>query len=503
MTEKKNVILLTIDSLRGDHLGCLGYSKNVSPNIDKLAKEGVLFSQAIANGGNTVCSFPSIHTSSYAFMHCLSTSGNFPRDWIFLSEDSVTIAEVFKRNGYTTAAFHCNPWISSFFNYNRGFDQFDDSLGLNKKRKRRYRRKKGRDKTFPLFQKRKSRFEKESRPWGPWSNVKLISSNSLFGIHILIKKLLNKRRMWNLTYEDFQWSTHLLRADLLHQKALSLLENISNPFFLWLHYMDVHLPYLPSDSTFIEQIKAFRLWKNRNKPNLSPTDLKKLIELYDREIRYVDSEIGYFLNKLRKIGFSQDNTYIILTADHGEQLREHGKIGHGYLYDEIIRVPLVICGPDIKKNIVIENQVSLLDLGPTICDLVNMKKPKTFLGTSLYAVIRGEVSGKFRMKEVYSKYVISETISAVGRKFFSLRTKEWKYIFTFSKHYEKWRRELYNLRWDPKEQRNLIKDMEKQAKKFEIELLNHISVEEKQKLMRKERNRIREKIKNLKAKGFI
>ena len=88
MGDKKNIILITVDCLRQDRLSCYGYQKVTSPNIDKLAKKGVLFEQAIANGPNTFCSFPSIHTSTYPMMNVLGDGKTFALNWIFLSKEN-------------------------------------------------------------------------------------------------------------------------------------------------------------------------------------------------------------------------------------------------------------------------------------------------------------------------------------------------------------------------------------------------------------------------------
>lgn len=139
----QNVILLTIDSLRADRLDSLGYSRKITPNIDRLAKKGVLFSTAIANGPYTACSFPSILTSTYALMY-----PRFKENNLFLSDERTSIAEALSRHGYATAAFHDNPHLAAYFGYDRGFDVFEDHLkemndgsfasGMKRKVKRRH-----------------------------------------------------------------------------------------------------------------------------------------------------------------------------------------------------------------------------------------------------------------------------------------------------------------------------------------------------------------------------
>lgn len=447
MDGRQNVILLTIDCLRADHLGCLGYSKKVSPNIDDLAKNGVLFSQAISNGGNTMSSFPSILTSSYPIVH-FSEERMLPYRWLFLSETRETIAEVLKRNGYHTAAFHSNPWISSFFHYDRGFNTFDD----------------GTDKLF--------------------------GKSELFRDVKILHKILNNFRLGNALYRTLRGHKgNTDRASVINKKAILRLKNNSDNFFIWLHYMDVHGPYIPLESTVLERINAFRIYRKSKDPeNFSEQDLKILISFYDLEIKYVDSEIGSFLNEVSKMGISLDNTYVILTADHGEQFMEHGLVGHGFLYDEVIHVPLIIAGPGIRPQ-VIQEQVCLLDLSPTILDLLNIPKVESFQGTSFRPVMNGEKSRK--------KGVISEgnTFVYLGNTAsrFSYRTEKWKYILLLDENYKQIDAELYNLQNDPKEQENVIEKERKIAKELKLKLLDHIAMENRERLKKvgmKERPKI-------------
>ena len=114
-----NLILVTIDCLRADHLSCLGYFKKATPNLDYLASGGVLFSQAISVGSGTTPAFMAIFTSTYPLMY----GGQ-----LYITNQRTTLAQVLKEHGFHTAAFHSNPWLSSFYGYHKGFDTFDDSI---------------------------------------------------------------------------------------------------------------------------------------------------------------------------------------------------------------------------------------------------------------------------------------------------------------------------------------------------------------------------------------
>jgi len=428
MNKKQSVILLTIDSLRADHLGCLGYFKDVSPNIDKLASEGALFSQAISNGDATPSSFPSIMTSSYPSLHLVREillEGRW-RKMLCLSSDRVTIAEVLKENGYSTVAFNAkNALISSFFHYDRGFDVFDDQM-----------------------------HEIEFKGIKAPNKILDVPTRCIrAGKYVLGKKPYS--------------------ASAINKKAISWLRKNRDSFFIWLHYMDAHHPYNPIG--FIERIKAFRLdRKMRSRRYLSEAELKMLVKIYDDAIKYVDHQIGCFLHELKKEGISCDETNIVLVADHGEQFMEHGWIGHGFVYDEVLHVPLVICGPGVRKKTVIKDQVPLLDIGPTIVDLLHIRKVKSFQGRSLLPLISG--------KEDIKRVVISEGKNPLidNSKLFSFRTEEWKYILTLDNDNRQLKVELYNLYADPREKENLIETEKTKAEEFKLNILNHIEMEERE-----------------------
>ena len=226
MTMSKKVILLTVDSLRADHLSCLGYDKPTTPNIDALAKNGVSFSQAFSNGGGSVTSFPSIMTSTYASMNTLSNIPNL--FWIKLSEKWPTIAEVLKHEGFSTAAFkNFKDDLCSLFSYDKGFDLFDETIHFY-------------DKTMAK-------------------------------LHTRLRFLRGKK---------------FVRAKEINRKAISWCTHKEDNFFLWLHYMDVHLPYSPRHLSIRNRIQAIKLGeKNKKKPDqLSQKDIETLKGFWTKKL---------------------------------------------------------------------------------------------------------------------------------------------------------------------------------------------------------------------------
>lgn len=423
---KENIVLITVDCLRADHLSLYGYKKNNTPNIDGLASEGVTFTEAIANGSHTAISFPSILTSTYGSMY-----GGYD----CLSNERMSIAQVLSKNGYTTAAFHSNPHLSAAYNYDIGFNVFSDSFE-NK-----------------FFSSRFNIFKK----WGDSARFR-----TLFSFMMKLYSHVYGKRTFEVPYE---------RAEGIARKAIDWLQGSSSNFFIWVHFMDPHWPWIPPKDFLNEMVsieEANRLWwkMSINYQSLSHEELRKLIGLYDCEIRYVDHALGDFLRVLKERGL-YDNSIIILTSDHGEEFEEHGDIGHHSLkmYEELIHVPLVIKFPNgLYKGTIANDLVSLLDLAPTIVERLGIDKPKKWLGSSLLPILAGK-------KGYNSEGVISEGRIKKGHNIVSYRSKQWKFII----NEEKGMRELYDLQQDPSEKKNLAKVMPEKVAEFEAEVTKHLS----------------------------
>jgi len=311
-----------------------------------------------------------------------------------------TLAEVLRRQGFYTIGIHSNPWLSSYYNYNRGFDKFIELL-----------------------------------------NPSPTSFKRCFEI------LCGKKSKYH-------------NADEITKTAINCIEkNAKRRFFLWLHYMDPHRPCI-----------AHSFFKNASsylKMFLDMGDKVKLYEeLQEYEIEYVDRVIGNFLRRLEQMGIWTDEDFIFLTADHGEEFGEHKGIGHRLkLYDELLHVPLIIDGPEIEKKQTINYQVELLDVSPTICNLIGIKLPESFQGKSLFAKSHSK-----RTESVISEY------KEKNESGFSCRNMKWKFILTIRK--EGIRRELYDLTKDKKETLNVYERNKDIATVYERYLLKHIEEED-------------------------
>lgn len=478
MSNKKNILLITIDSLRADHLSCLGYYRETTPCIDNLAQNGFLFTQAIANGPETSTSVPALLTSTHPLMY-----GYHPH----LSKSKTTVAEVLRDDGYNTAAFHSNPFLSKHYGYDRGFDTFQDFMF----------------------------FKSENRA------NKMGSVNSIMGKILNLSSFL--RRAYGFVSSPVLRGLQFVRplyppytrADLINQEAVLWLRQHIDNFFLWMHYMDVHFPYQPP-AQYLRQLQIKVIGKSQitrlndrldnglrnNMVQFSDIDLQKLVDLYDGGIKYTDSAVNSLLMELKKLG-AYDDTLIIITADHGDEFNEHGQLGHhAKLYDELIHVPLVIKWPNLDGNIVIDQQAQLLDIAPTILEFSGSIKPANFQGNSLLSLIEGK---GIAMEGVISETIYDEKIGnkgimardGIGKRRTSYRTKEWKYIIDEATK----RDELYNLQNDPKEKRNLVDKETEKAAEFGARITEHIHTEQESKeaVTKAEKERIKLRIKNLKT----
>lgn len=428
--KRENVILIVIDSLRADHLSFLGYFKKTSPNLDKFSKESFVFEKAFSTGPITPHSFPSILASIY-FSDC--QKGKIPKE-------KKLISEVLKNKGYITAAFTTNPFLSSYFGYHRGWDFFEEFS--------------------PSF----SEALKISKSF----LVKKISQEIFFSFlppfYYWLKYLFTFFKIFKPT--DFSFFTKKrANAHLVNETVKwFLLENKRRPFFIFIHYQDVHLPYLPEEfykdpenfsylkylkiqrfphhAPFYEKKKLLRIYMKFH--------LKKAISFYDAGISYLDRKIGELFDFLKRKNLYQ-NSFIIVTSDHGDEFLEHSGGGHlPKLYNELLHVPLLIKTPKgIHKTF--KEKVSLIDLSPTILKLLKIAPPSSFKGKSIFKkreFIFHQTAFNFKKKNF-----LEAQVEVSWPKFFKIacQSKRWKII----KDYFSDKEEFYDLLNDPLEKNPL------------------------------------------------
>jgi arylsulfatase A-like enzyme len=266
--------------------------------------------------------------------------------------------------------------------------------------------------------------------------------------------------------------------------------------------MDVHIPYMPPNK-YVRRFHGRRVNRREmvrlyfkmidNPADVTETERATLHHLYDADISYVDDAVGWLLEGMKDL---LGNTLIIFTADHGDEFGEHGRFSHTSVYEGTIRIPLIIAGPGMKAGCVVRGQVSLEDLPPTVIELIGLDKVATFHGESLMPLINGE--------RKVDKGIISATIPPMVPKhlIIAYRRAEWKYILTENLETPgvTLTEELYDLRNDPGETKNLHGTKAQAAKRFELEARDKISQFRKSKTTEAtayEKERIRARLKKL------
>lgn len=291
--DRLNILLITIDTLRADRLSCYGSEHLETPNIDSLAKKGILFSRAFANTSTTLPSHTNILLGTTPLYHGVHDNLNF-----IVSEDYLTLAEHLKSQGYSTEAFVGAYSLDSRFGLSQGFDVYDDNYD------RSY------SKSFPALER---------------------------------------------------------KGEVVVDNALNRIKFLREPWFLWIHLWDPHIPY--------ESPEPFKTQYEKNP--------------YDGEVAYVDFVLGKLFDHLKEKNLFE-KTMLIFTGDHGESLGQHDELTHAFFaYNTTIWIPFILYAPGINPGRVDQN-VSHLDIFPTICDFIGIDKPSFLQGSSLYPVLKGK-----------------------------------------------------------------------------------------------------------------
>jgi arylsulfatase A-like enzyme len=377
-----NVILISIDTLRADHLGVYGYGRDTSPNIDRLARESVLFDQNINTGGGTLPVHVSMFTSLPPIVH-----GIWPSSGRALDSARVTLADQMHAAGYHTRGYTGGGFVRARYGLGQGFDSFYDRGGN-------------------------------------------------FAVEL---PMLNQ---WLDTYHG-------------------------GKFFLFLHTYDVHSGFdkLPYDhgaelnrrytagysggfdgckaglcaSALLSHVNAEVVAKRLHASDVfSAADIAYMMGLYDGGIAYVDGELGRFFEGLKVRGL-WDKTVLVLTADHGEEFAEHRLFLHDQNYEELAHIPLIIHFPHgAFGGRRISELVSTLEVMPTILDAVGIPSNPEVEGESLMPLI---ASGAEGLGHIYIAGALEK-----------LRTPAWSLMAT-----EAGPAQLFDLRHDPRETRNVIR----------------------------------------------
>jgi arylsulfatase A-like enzyme len=352
-----------------------------------------------------------------------------------VAANQTVIAEPFDDAGYDTAGFHSNLYLSADFGYDRGFDCFFDS--------------------------------KVDENRSPTQRLKSFVKSTLDEDGLLFQTLSNMVETAERQVGVNLGLAYVPATDLTDMAVEWIREQDNGDNFLWIHYMDVHHPYVPPPEHQLpfreEPISERRAIKLRRKlieypDTVTDAELSDLIDLYDAEIRYTDAQIDRLLSAIND-NWDRSETLVAVTADHGEEFYDHGGVSHSAtFYDEVIHVPLVVDAPGIEGQY--NDLVGLLDIAPTLVDYANLEVPDSYHGYSLRSLLADEVWDR---TEVIGDWEDLDT----GEVRLAVRTDEWKYIQRNTGP------ELYDLDADPNEQDNIVDEYSDIVDEFEVLLNDH------------------------------
>ncbi len=332
--------------------------------LDQIAAEGIRFEAAYAQAPWTRPSVASLFTGLYPASHDVITQ--YQR----MGSDLPTISTMLKSRGYRTACFSANPQVSPAFGFHRGYDQFWNSY---------------------------SSLAETTAVWALRHKVAAVAFD-------LFPSLLGRVReaQAGVPGTDAASVNHAISTWLDREDAEELKEQ---PLFLYVQYLDPHDPYhAPDTPAHIEHLDEAFLHAPQSLPphplkgsSLPPVDddtLAKLKAAYDREIRFVDARLGEMLEDLRTRGLYQEGDYLIVTSDHGEEFYDHDQWLHGRsLYEEMVRIPLLIHGPSVPVGKVIDAPVELTDMVETIAGMTGRKAGFPTHGMDLFPLMVGKANG--------------------------------------------------------------------------------------------------------------
>ena len=348
----RNLVLVSLDTVRADHLGSYRYAAAQTPRIDALAASGLRFEQATTVVPLTLPAHSSLMTGTFPGWHGVRDNGGF-----YLEDDQLTLAEILRDQGFRTGGFVGTFVLDRRWGIAQGFERYFDDFDLDQ----------------------------------------FASAAAMDMIQRPGSEVVDRALEW-------------LQAEP------------GRRFFAWIHLYDAHTPY--------EAPEPFRSRFPRTRDGA-----------YDAEIAGADAQVGRLIDALQADG-RLDETLVIVVADHGEMLGEHGELTHGFfIYEPVTHIPLIVSGPGVPAAVVAD-QVRIVDVMPTALSLLRIAVPKQVQGTNLMPLARGEHLGLVAHAESwYPRYHYgwSELRSVQDGRFKLIRAP---------------RPELYDLATDPDEERN-------------------------------------------------
>jgi len=426
-----NFVFVSVDTLCRNSLSLYGYDRPTSPSIDTFARGGTVFLNAISQAPATLRSMVSLMTGVYPYVFDAEFEGRGKRG-PFLGSGFHTLAEQLAAYGYDTAGFVSNAHLKASNGFGQGFAHFDDTSG-----------------------------------------------------------------MYGETEAGRERS-----ADDVIDPALAWLPGAKPPFFLWIHVMDPHHPYEPARVAPWEDAEAPRfeefseIYRRRSvdeytrhlellmegAKTLDAGELDYLRDRYDAEIRQVDRAIDRLVRALNEHGFDDGNTVFVLAADHGEEFMEHGGLLHSRtLFDEMIRVPLILRGPGIPSGLRLREQVRLIDVPATLLALAGVPNPPIDGQTLSTALEPARLEDRPALSVRATKYISYRTPThklVVSFEPYDVEPLSWSPLRSLGEMsqatFARRRRNkigLWSLADDPGERDNLLASSTDQARELYAELL--------------------------------
>lgn len=452
-----NVILITLDTVRADHMSLYGYSRRNTPHLEEFANEATLYRHAVAPGDMTLSTHGSIFTGLYPSWH----RAHYGQTISPLEPDFKTLAEILSQNGYTTAAVVSNyAFLGHDFGLDQGFQYYD---------------------------------AREPVPF-------LTGVPASYTLRKPVRDWLEKQVPHQI--RDVRYRN----AAQINEAVFSLLDDLhrQGTFFLFVNYMDAHWPYMPpepfdrlypgKDAKFsTDQFNSLRSAVVAGERLPTPGERDHLVSQYDGSIAYLDVQLKRLFDRLRQDGL-YDNSLIIITSDHGEAFGEKGMFEHGVSVDENqVWVPLLIKYPRMKEAQQERRTVSLVDLMPTVLDVLDFEDPAHVQGVSLRKQNLHETRHVMAESFPYEEYRnLYPKFRRVERAVYSDPLK--MIVATNGK------REMYDIVEDPAEQRNLVKTIQ-QSGELEAHLHKWLSTVEK--ATRRTNKLDRDTLQRLRSLGYV
>lgn len=363
--QRPNIIFIVVDAFRPENLGCYGYQRDTSPNIDRLAQRAVLFENCYACSNATDPTFTSIFSGKYPISHGIIHHGPKVTDKEeerFYQSDIKLLAEILKSNGYTTIGI---DWLSRW--HKRGFDYY-------------WSDEEGKDiRTENIFNKMLKKLP--------------------VSLHNFLFKIIRKRRLFLPDHEGGNFTKIAI-------DKIDKVKDAKLPFFVLIHYWDTHVPfripheYFEKFNTIPKKTKIKDLlnkiknkeWRDYvHKALVGPmfTYVEEFNSMYDATINYVDFQIGRIIEFLKSSGL-EENTLLIITGDHGTAIGKHIPFfDHHGIFEETIRVPLIIKYGSRFPQKRISSIIQQIDIIPTVLELLGIDSEKyEFNGYSLFSAIK-------------------------------------------------------------------------------------------------------------------